>query len=180
MCISLVRQTGLPIHVISVAHCCPLVLIEDITLMSQDACHIWNYYIIKCYKMLVIFTNYDRHYVIFTNMRQYCYSPGWWLPTFAIIPPADDCLLLLLFPWLMTAYFCYYSPGWWLPTFAIIPRLMTAYFCYYSPDWWLPTFAIIPPADDCLLLHYLLWTKEITDSAFSCGLGYRFNPSTSC
>ncbi len=159
------RQTGLPIHVISVAHCCPLVLIEDITLMSQDACHIWNYYIIKCYKMLVIFTNYDRHYVIFTNMRQYCYSPGWWLPTFAIIPPADDCLLLLLFPWLMTAYFCYYSPGWWLPTFAIIPpaddclllqlfpaddclllllfpRLMTAYFCYYSPCWWLPTFAL--------------------------------------
>ncbi len=30
-------------------------LIEDITQMWQDACHIWKYHIIKCYKMLVIF-----------------------------------------------------------------------------------------------------------------------------
>ncbi len=29
----LVRQKGLSIHLISVAHCCPLVLIEDITHM---------------------------------------------------------------------------------------------------------------------------------------------------
>ncbi len=34
---------------------CPSLLIEDITQMWQDACHIWKYYIIKCYKILVIF-----------------------------------------------------------------------------------------------------------------------------
>ncbi len=31
-------------------------LIEDMAQMWQDACHIWKYYILKCYKMLVIFT----------------------------------------------------------------------------------------------------------------------------
>ncbi len=61
LCISLVRQIGFPIHFISVAPCCPLVLIEDITQMWQDACHIWKYYIIKYYKMLIIFTYNDRH-----------------------------------------------------------------------------------------------------------------------
>ncbi len=30
--------------------------------MSQDACHIWKYYIIKCYKMPVIFTYNDRYH----------------------------------------------------------------------------------------------------------------------
>ncbi len=56
MCISLVRQIGFPIKNISVAYCCPFVLIEDITQMWQDAYHICKYYIIKCYKMFVIFT----------------------------------------------------------------------------------------------------------------------------
>ncbi len=56
-----------PIHFILEAHCCPLVLIEV-------ACHIWKYYIIKCYKMLVIFTYNDRHYVIYMKITQYCYS----------------------------------------------------------------------------------------------------------
>ncbi len=56
LCISLVRQIGFPIYFISVAHCCPLVLMQDITLMWQDACHIFKYYIIKCYKMFAIFT----------------------------------------------------------------------------------------------------------------------------
>ncbi len=58
------RQVGFPIHFISVAHWFPLVLIEDITQMWQDACNIWKCYMIKCYKMLVIFTYNDRHYVI--------------------------------------------------------------------------------------------------------------------
>ncbi len=31
LCNSLVRQIGFPIHLISVAHYCPLVLIEDLT-----------------------------------------------------------------------------------------------------------------------------------------------------
>ncbi len=61
LCISLVRQIGFPIHFISVEHFFPLVLIEDISQMWQDACHIWKYYIIKYYKMLVIFTYNDRH-----------------------------------------------------------------------------------------------------------------------
>ncbi len=51
LCVSLVRQIGLPIHFISVAHCCPFVLIEDITQMWQDGCHIWNYYNMKCYNV---------------------------------------------------------------------------------------------------------------------------------
>ncbi len=55
LCISLLRQIGFPIHFISVAQCCPLVLTEDITQIWQYACHIWKYYIIKCDKMLVIF-----------------------------------------------------------------------------------------------------------------------------
>ncbi len=38
-----------------------LVLIEDIIQMWQDACHIWKYCIIKCYQMLVNFTEIDRH-----------------------------------------------------------------------------------------------------------------------
>ncbi len=59
LCISLVRQIGFPIHYISVAHCCPLVLIENIT---------------HNYKEQVIFKYNDWHYVIFTNMTQYCYS----------------------------------------------------------------------------------------------------------
>ncbi len=76
-CISLVRQIGFLIHFISVAHCCPLVLIEDITQVWQEGCHIWKYYIIKCYKMLVIFTYNGRHWVIFTKIT------------------------ILLFPWLI-------------------------------------------------------------------------------
>ncbi len=40
-----------------------------------------KYYIIKCYKMLVIFTYNDQHKVIFTKMTQYCYSPDWYDPT---------------------------------------------------------------------------------------------------
>ncbi len=67
--ISMVRQIGFPIHLISVAHSCPLVLIENITQMWQEACHIGEYYIIKCYKILIIFT-YN-----FMKMTQYCYSP---------------------------------------------------------------------------------------------------------
>ncbi len=62
LCISLVRQIGFPVHFISVEHCCHLVLIEDISQMWQVACHIWKYYIIKCYKMHVIVTYNDRHY----------------------------------------------------------------------------------------------------------------------
>ncbi len=77
LCISLVRQIGFPVHFISVALCCPLVLIADITQMWQDACHIWKYYIKKCYKMLVIFTLDDTNYVIFTKMTQYYYSHDW-------------------------------------------------------------------------------------------------------
>ncbi len=41
-------------------HCCPLVLIVDMIQIWQDPCHIWKYYIIKCYKMLVIFTYNDK------------------------------------------------------------------------------------------------------------------------
>ncbi len=48
---SLARQKDFPMHSISMAHCC---LREDITQIWQDACHIWKYYIIMCYKMLVI------------------------------------------------------------------------------------------------------------------------------
>ncbi len=36
-------------------------LIENITKLWHDACHIWKYYIIKCYKLHVIFTYNDRH-----------------------------------------------------------------------------------------------------------------------
>ncbi len=66
----LVRQISFPLYFITVAHCCHLVLIEDITQMWKDACHIWKYYTIKCYNILVIFM----------KMTQYRYSP--------------DCLLL--------------------------------------------------------------------------------------
>ncbi len=76
-CISLIRQIGFPIHFIWVTHCCPLVLIKDIAQMWQNGCHIWNYYIIMCYKMLAIFTYNDKHQVIFTKMTQYCYSLDW-------------------------------------------------------------------------------------------------------
>ncbi len=61
LCISLVRQIVYQIGLISVAHCCPLVLREDITQMWQDVSYIWKYYIIKCNKMLVIFTYNEKH-----------------------------------------------------------------------------------------------------------------------
>ncbi len=82
LCISLVRQIGFPIHFISIAHCCHLFLIEDITQMWQDACHIWKYYIIKCYKSLVIFTYNGQ--IIFTKMTQYCYFPDCWAITWLL------------------------------------------------------------------------------------------------
>ncbi len=90
MYISLVRQIGFPIHFISVAHCCPLKLIEDITEMWQDACHIWKHYITKCYKMLVMFTYNERHYVSFTKITQHCYSPDWLDTYFLLISPNYD------------------------------------------------------------------------------------------
>ncbi len=65
LCFIVFTQIGFLIHFISAAHCCPPVLIEDITQIWQDACHIWKYDSINCYKMLVIFTYNDRHYVIF-------------------------------------------------------------------------------------------------------------------
>ncbi len=37
--------------------------------MLQDACHIWKYYIIKCYNMHVIFTYNNGHKVIFTVVK---------------------------------------------------------------------------------------------------------------
>ncbi len=54
MCISMVKQIGFPVHLISVAYYYRLVLVEDITEMWQVSCHIWTNYIIKCYKMLII------------------------------------------------------------------------------------------------------------------------------
>ncbi len=78
----LVRPIGFPVHAISASHCYTIVLMEDITEMWQDACHIWKYYIIKYYKMLVIFTYNDRHWEIFTKMTQYGYLPDcWWSAT---------------------------------------------------------------------------------------------------
>ncbi len=65
VCVLMVRQIGFPLHFISMAHCCPPVLILDITLMWQDACHIGKYYIIKCCKMLVIYTD------IITGIRSF-------------------------------------------------------------------------------------------------------------
>ncbi len=72
MCIDLVRHIGFSIHFISVAHCCPLVLIEDITQMWQDAFHIWKYYIIKsCLSFVHIMTGIRSflqkwHYTVIT------------------------------------------------------------------------------------------------------------------
>ncbi len=78
MCISLVRHIGFPIHFISVARCCPLVLIEGITQMWQDVCHIWKYYIIKCYKIRVTFYIKWQVFGHFYENDTYCYSPYWY------------------------------------------------------------------------------------------------------
>ncbi len=39
----------------------------DITQMWRNSFHIWKHCIIKCYKMIVILTYIDRHYVIVTT-----------------------------------------------------------------------------------------------------------------
>ncbi len=88
----LLRQIGFPKYFISVAHCCPPVLMDDITETWHDDCHIWKYYIITCYKMLAIFTYNDRHYVIFMKMTQYCYSPDWYAKC-TIVIFATVCLM---------------------------------------------------------------------------------------
>ncbi len=76
LCISLVRQISFSIHFISVAHSCSLVLTEDITQIWQDVCHIWKYYIIKCYKMLVILhIRTGIRSFIWKRHNIYCYSP---------------------------------------------------------------------------------------------------------
>ncbi len=71
----LVIQIGFSIHLISVAHCCPLML-EDITQMWRGYFEILHYIVLQnaCHFYLHIMKGIR---LFFMNMIQYYYSPDW-------------------------------------------------------------------------------------------------------